>query len=373
MRTLRFLLQKEFRQIFRDPSILRIIFAMPLIQLIVLPWAADYEVKNINLAVADRDLSSYSRQLISKITASGYFHLDAYSQSYLQSLEEISSNKADIILEIPPHFEKDLVKENEANLFMAVNSINGTKAILGSSYLQSIISDFNMGIREKWIQFPRFNPETQIQVTTANWYNPLMNYQIFMVPGILVILLTMVGCFLSALNIVREKEIGTIEQINVTPVKKYHFILGKLIPFWVIGLIILSVGLLISWVVYGIVPLGSFITIYTYAAVYLLAVLGIGLLISTISTTQQQAMLVSFFLLMTFILLGGLYTPIESMPQWAQWITKLNPVSYFIDVIRSVVLKGSSIGDIKTQLFITLLFAVVLNTCAVVNYKKRSA
>ncbi|HWJ26190.1 MAG TPA: ABC transporter permease, partial [Flavisolibacter sp.] len=167
MRTLRFLLQKEFRQIFRDPSILRIIFAMPLIQLIVLPWAADYEVKNINLAVADRDLSSYSRQLISKITASGYFHLDAYSQSYLQSLEEISSNKADIILEIPPHFEKDLVKENEANLFMAVNSINGTKAILGSSYLQSIISDFNMGIREKWIQFPRFNPETQIQVTTA--------------------------------------------------------------------------------------------------------------------------------------------------------------------------------------------------------------
>lgn len=373
MRTLRFILQKEFRQIFRDPSILRAIFAMPFIQLLVLPWAADYEIKNINLAVADRDLSTYSRQLISKITSSGYFHLNSYNQSFQLSMQEINNNKADIIVEIPPHFERDLVKENEASILMAVNSINGTKAIIGSSYLQSIISDFNSEIRNKWIQFPRFNTETQIQIRTANWYNPHMNYQVFMVPGIMVILLTMVGCFLTALNIVREKEIGTIEQINVTPIKKYHFILGKLIPFWLIGLVILTIGLLISRIVYDIVPLGGLITIYTYAAVYLLAVLGIGMLISTISTTQQQAMLVSFFFLVTFILLGGLYTPIESMPVWAQWITKINPVSYFIDVIRLVVLKGSGLADIKKQLLITLLFAIILNTWAIASYKKRSA
>ena len=372
MRTLRFILQKEFRQIFRDPSILRIIFVMPLIQLMVLPWAADYEIKNINLSVIDHDHSAYSRQLIAKITSSGYFKLTSYPQSYKVALEEVERNNADVILQIPANFEKDLVKESEAKLFLAANSINGTKAILGSSYLQRIINDYNQTIREEWIQFPRFSAETQIEVLSVNWYNPSMNYQVFMVPGILVILVTMVGSFLASLNIVKEKEIGTIEQINVTPIKKYHFILGKLIPFWVLGLIIMTIGLFISWLVYGILPLGSFFTIYLFSAIYLLAILGIGLLVSTFCTTQQQAMLISFFLLMVFILLGGLYTPIESMPEWAQWITRFNPVTYFIEVIRMVVLKGSGIADIKNQIFSILAFAVVLNSWAVFNYRKRS-
>ncbi len=372
MRTLRFLLQKEFRQIFRDPAILRMILAMPFMQLMILPWAADYEIKNIHLAVVDQDQSSYSRQLISKITSSGYYQLDSYTTSYNQALTKVEEDKADIILQIPPHFERDLVKLNQNRLFVAVNAINGTKAILGSSYLQTIINDFNTTIREEWIHMPRFNTEPQITVFTANWYNTRMNYQVFMVPGILVILVTMVGSFLAALNIVKEKEIGTIEQINVTPLKKHYFILGKLIPFWLIGLLILTIGFFISWAVYGIVPMGSFFTLYLFAGVYLLAVLGLGLLVSTICTTQQQAMLISFFLMMVFILLGGLYTPIESMPHWAQLITKLNPVTYFIEVIRMVVMKGSGIADIRYQLLITLSFAVVLNIWAVLNYRKTS-
>src|SRR6185295_7005383 len=231
MRTLRFLLQKEFRQIFRDPSILRIIFMMPMIQLLVLPWAADYEVKNIQLAVVDHDHSDYSRQLVSKITSSGYFILEDYTSSYKVAVSGIEKDKADLILEIPASFEKDLVKEDEARLFIAVNAINGTKANLGAAYLRSIVQDYNREVRTEWIQFPRFSPETTIEITSSNWFNPLMNYKFFMVPGILVILVTMVGSFLAALNIVKEKEIGTIEQINVTPVKKYQFILGKLIPF----------------------------------------------------------------------------------------------------------------------------------------------
>ena len=242
MRTLRFLLQKEFRQIFRDPSILRIIFVMPMIQLLVLPWAADYEVKNIKLSVVDHDHSAYSRQLVSKITSSGYFILQDYTASYHRAVSEIEKDKADLILEIPESFEKNLVKEDEATLFIAVNAINGTKANLGAAYLRSIVQDYNREVRTEWIQFPRFSPETTIEITTSNWFNPLMNYKFFMVPGILVVLVTMVGSFLAALNIVKEKEIGTIEQINVTPVKKYQFILGKLIPFWVLGLIILSIG-----------------------------------------------------------------------------------------------------------------------------------
>ena len=372
MRTLRFLLQKEFRQIFRDPSIIRLIFIMPVIQLLVLPWAADYEIKNIKLAVVDQDHSEYSRQLVNKISASGYFQLVDFSGSYTNSLVQVEKDAADLVLQVPPSFEKSLVKENESTLFMAMNAINGVKANLGGAYLRTIIQDYNRELRMEWIQLPRFNPETRIEVTSSNWFNPLMNYKYFMVPGILVILLTMVGSNLAAINIVREKEIGTIEQINVTPIKKHVFILGKLIPFWLLGLLVLSIGLLIARLAYGIIPSGSFLTIYIFAALYLLAVLGLGLLVSTYATNQQQAMLISFFLMMIFILLGGLYTSIDSMPYWAQIITRFNPVSYFIEVMRMVVLKGSGLVDIKNHILAMAGFAIVLNGWAVFNYKKRS-
>lgn len=372
MRTLRFLLQKEFRQIFRDPAILRIIFIMPVIQLVILPWAADYEMKNIRLSVVDNDHSAYSRQLVSKITSSGYFILQDHTASYAQAMDDIEKDQSDLILQIPASFEKKLVKEEESTLFIAVNAINGVKAGLGGAYLSYIIQDYNREVRLKWIQIPKFSPQPTIQITSTNWFNPLMNYKYFMVPGILVILITMVGSFLSALNIVREKEIGTIEQINVTPVKKYHFILGKLIPFWMLGMLVLTVGMFISWAVYGILPVGGFLTIYLFAAIYLLALLGLGLLVSTYTSNQQQAMLISFFMMMIFILMGGLYTSIDSMPEWAQYFTRINPVSYFIQVMRMVVLKGSGISDIQSHIFTMIGFAVVFNSWAILNYRKRS-
>jgi ABC-2 type transport system permease protein len=287
-------------------------------------------------------------------------------------LHEIEKNNADIILEIPASFEKNLIKESSSTLFMAVNAVNGTKAGLGASYLQTIIRNFNEDIRTKWVQAPRFNTQPQIDVTYSNWFNLHMNYKSFMVPGIIVILVTMVGSFIAAVNIVREKEIGTIEQINVTPIKKYHFILGKLIPFWVLGLVILTTGLTIAYLAYGIIPLGSIFVIYVFAAVYLLAVLGLGLLVSTFCNTQQQAMLSAFFLMMIFVMLSGLYTSITSMPVWAQWVTKFNPVTYFIEVMRSIVLKGSTLADISKNLLIVFGFAVVLNTWAVLSYRKRA-
>jgi ABC-2 type transport system permease protein len=255
---------------------------------------------------------------------------------------------------------------------MAVNAINGAKANIGASYLQQMIRDYNQEIRVNWIQFPRFNTEPRINVTESNWFNVHMNYRMFMVPGILVILLTMVGAFLTALNIVKEKEIGTIEQINVTPIRKHHFIMGKLIPFWIMGQVVLTIGLLIARVVYGISPAGNIGLIYLFSSVYLLAVLGLGLLVSTVAQTQQQAMLIAFFLMMIFILLGGLYTSIESMPEWAQWIAACNPVSYFIDVIRMVVLKGSGLRDILPHLGFISLFALFLNAWAIASYRKRS-
>ncbi|HSR40362.1 MAG TPA: ABC transporter permease, partial [Phnomibacter sp.] len=326
---LRFLLEKEFKQIFRDKAILRMMFIMPVIQLVVLPLAANYEVKNVLLAVVDHDRSTYSRQLVDKVTASGYFKLAGYSNNYEAAMRLIEKDKADIILEFPAGFEKQLIRENEAPLHMAVNAVNGTKANIGAGYLSTIIRQYNNEIRQRWLQLPKLPDQPQIQTTFSNWYNTGMDYKQFMVPGILVILLTMVGAFLTALNIVKEKETGTIEQINVTPVKKQFFILGKLIPFWIMGQISLTLGLTIARLVYGIVPEGPLPLIYLFSSVYLLAVLGLGLLISTYAHTQQQAMLIAFFCMMIFILLGGLYTSIDSMPQWAQTITRFNPVSYF--------------------------------------------
>ncbi len=371
MKTLLFLLEKEFRQIFRNSAILRMIFIMPLVQLMVLPWAADYDVKNISLSVVDHDHSSYSRKLVQKISASGYFQVESYGSSEKQAMEKVEANQSDLVLEIPPAFERTMVREQEASLSIAVNAINGVKANLGGNYLRTVIRDYNDELRSEWIQNPRFPPEVVMEIRPLNWYNPHQDYKDFMVPGILVVLLTLVGTFLTALNIVKEKEVGTIEQINVTPIRKYHFILGKLLPFWIIGLVILSIGLLVSWLAYGILPVGSYLTIYVFAALFLAAVLGLGLLISTVTQTQQQAMLISFFLMMVFILLGGLYTPIESMPSWAQWITKANPVSYFIEVMRMVMLKGSGFNEIKTHLWIMAGFAVALNSWAIISYRKR--
>ncbi|MFZ9662134.1 MAG: ABC transporter permease, partial [Chitinophagaceae bacterium] len=287
-------------------------------------------------------------------------------------LEDVEHDNSDILLEIPDGFERQVVKEESSNVFMAVNAINGVRANIGASYLNSIIRIYNDDIRTKLIQFPRKNSESRITTTSSNWYNEHMNYRLFMVPGILVILLTMVGSILAALNIVREKEIGTIEQINVTPIRKHHFILGKLIPFWVMGQFVLTMGLLVARVIYGVVPVGNVGLIYLFSSVYMLAILGLGLLISTYVNNQQQAMLISFFMMMVFILLGGLYTSIESMPVWAQYITNINPVSYFIDVMRMVVLKGSTISDIGMHLLIIFFFALFLNGWAVLSYRKRN-
>ena len=373
MRNLGFLLQKEFRQIFRNATILRMIFIMPIIQLIIIPLAADYEVKNVNISVVDNDHSSYSRKLIQKLTSTSYLKLYEYSPSYKQSLTAVGNGKADLILTIPVNFEKDLVKDSKAKLHLSADAVNGVRAGLGSAYTAQIIGDFNREVREEWLLLPRHSEQPQIEITSANWYNPHINYQLFMVPGILVILVTMVGSFMTALNIVSEKEVGTIEQINVTPLKKHEFILGKLIPFWVLGMVSITLGMIFSFLIFRILPLGSFGTIYAFSGVYLLAVLGIGLLVSTFSDTQQQATLFAFFLMMVFILLGGLYTPIESMPKWSQMLTQINPPSYLIRVVRGIYIKGSRFQDLLPDFWALVALAIVFNALAIFNYRKRSA
>ncbi|MCB0688882.1 MAG: ABC transporter permease, partial [Saprospiraceae bacterium] len=300
--------------IFRNPTILRMIIAMPVVQLIVIPFAADYEVKNINFSVVDADQSMYSQRLIQKLDASDYFSLVDCSLDEKAILQQVDRSETDLMITIPSGFEKDLVSGQHGKIFLEADAVNGIKAGLGTAYAAQIINQFNQEIREEWIPVMPRGAIPVIQIQTASWYNPLYNYHWFMVPGILAILVTMVGSFLSALNIVSEKEGGTIEQLNVTPIKKGQFILGKLIPFWILGLVSVTISMVVGVVIYGLWPAGSILSVLFYAAIYLLAVLGIGLLISTLVESQQQATLIAFFIMLMFILMGGLYTPIESMP-----------------------------------------------------------
>lgn len=370
MRPLRFLLQKEFRQILRSKSLIFTIVFGPIIQLILLPLAANYEVKNVNVAFVDHDHSTYSKKLIAKVYASKYFNPVQYTGSYKDATKLIEQNKADIILEIPQGFEDNLVRNNHEKVMLAVNAINGTKAGVGSGYLGAIIADFNQDIRLQWSQPQRFSQASSIDLVTENWYNPYMNYFLFMVPGLMVSLLTGIGAFSAALNIVREKEIGTIEQINVTPIKKYQFILGKLIPYWIMGMIVFTVGMLVARFIYGIIPVGSIPLLYSFLAIYLITLLGAGLLISTYSDTQQQAISVAFFFVLIFNFISGIFTPIDSMPDWAKVLAFISPISHFAQVMRMVVLKGSTFHDILPDLAAVFVLGVILNTWAVLNYRK---
>lgn len=374
MKVLGFLLQKEFRQIFRDRTILAMMFAVPTIQLIILPLAANFEVKNINLAYVDHDHSSYSSQLIHKIASSGYFKIAGNTTSYPEGLQLIEKGEADLVLEIPQGFERNLVREGSQRLNVSVDAINGTKSALGGSYLVSIIGDFNRNLD---VNLKSFNPAAsvsaaRISVEPSNWYNPRAQYKYYMVPGILVLLLTLIGGFMTALNVVREKEMGTIEQINVTPIRKWQFILGKLIPFWIVGMIVFTVGLTVMYVVYGIFPKGSLALLYLFAAVYLIALLGLGLLISTLGDTQLQAMFIAFFFMMVFMLMSGFFTSIDSMPDWARRLSNATPVTHFIKVVRLIVLKGSGFDHVKTELMYLGGFGVLLNGLAIWNYRKTS-
>lgn len=373
MRVLRFLLQKEFRQIFRDKTILGVMLAVPVVQLIILPLAMDFDVRNINLVVVDAAHSTYSQQLISKIGASGYFRIVNTATTYKTALPYLEEEQADIILQIPPQFERSLVREGAQPIDITVDAINGTKAALGGSYLQTVLKDFNENIQFSLNSnvisgsVPLF-----IEVTEINWFNPLGVYEFYIVPGVLALLLMLVGGGLAALNIVREKEVGTIEQINVTPIQKWQFILGKLIPFWLLGLIVFTLGLVVSYVVYGIFPAGSFALLYLFAGVYLIAILGFGFLISTYSSNQLQAMFVALFFMMIFLLMSGLFTSVDSMPAWARTISNLTPITHFVKVMRMIVLKGSGWNDVKLELLYESAFAVVLNGWAILNYKKTS-
>ncbi|MCK0129998.1 ABC transporter permease [Flavobacteriaceae bacterium F08102] len=371
MKTILYIIQKEFKQIFRNKGMLPIIFVLPILQLVILSNAATFEVKHIKFGYLDNDHTSTSRALIEQFNASTYFDVITDFPSEAIASAAMLKGEVDVVLEIPPFFERDLQKEKYNNLGVTINAIDGAAAGVENVYVTQIVQNFNQRLNVELMQpsDQQIQP-MRIETIPLFWYNETLNYKTFMVPGILVLLVTMITLFLSGMNIVREKEIGTLEQINVTPIKKSQFIIGKLFPFWVIGMGLLTVGLLLAKLIFNVPMLGSLALMYFYTSIYILVILGIGLFISNFTDTQQQAMFIAWFFTVIFILMSGLFTPIESMPKWAQLITEFNPIKYFVEVMRMVMLKGSGLIDILPQLLKTLLYAVVMNGLAVWSYKK---
>ncbi len=349
---------------------LPLIFGIPIIQLVILVHAATLEMKSIEVFVVDKDLSSLSHKIVNKFDGTPFYEIAGVSFSLDEAYEAIEKDEADFILHIPYGFERDLIRENKSEAQLFINGINAMTAGLINVYSISIISEFNKNIIVDLTKMPQVKNMNPINISESYWYNPELNYKIYMLPGILVILVTIISMFLAAMNIVREKEIGTIEQLNVTPISKVEFIIGKLVPFMIIALFELAFGLLIGKVFFHVPIVGSLWLLFGFTFVYLLAVLGIGLFISTISSTQQQVMFIAFFFMLVFILMSGIFTPTESMPMWAQRVNIINPFYYFMRVIRMILLKGSGLWDISKELISLLIYGIIMLSLSVWKYRK---
>jgi ABC-2 type transport system permease protein len=345
---------------------LPIIFIIPIVQLLILSYAVTFEIKSIRLSITDNDNTVASRRLAGHFRSSPFYNIVGESADQRDGAEMLHNGSAHQMIVLLPGFEKALAKGQPAHVQIVTDAINGSAAALMNAYTLQIIGDYNREI------LAEVSPQAgmPVKLTWSYWFNPQLDYKTYMVPGILVLLVTIIGMFLSGMNVVREKELGTIEQINVTPIRKHQFIAGKLIPFWIIALFELAIGLLVARLVFSIPILGNIFLIFVVASVYLFVVMGIGLFISTLTNTQQQSMFISWFVLVIFILMSGLFTPAESMPQWAQNLNIINPIAYFISIIRMIMLKGSGIHDIMIPLIILAGYGSAVLSLSVWRYRK---
>ena len=378
MRTLRFLLRKEYLQIFRDRLMVAQMLLLPFIQLALLANAATFEVTSARLVVVDEDRSATSRGLVDRMTAASRFEVVRSTGSSRIADEAIMRREAGVILHIPRDFERDLVRTRSAPVQLVLNAEDGAAAGVTLSYAQRIVSEYASELATTLRLAPlagaaQVPEQGRLDVRARGWYNPELDYRLYMVPGILVQLVTMVGTLLTALNIVREKELGTLEQLNVTPVTRGQFIAAKLIPLWSLGLVALTIGMLVARFAFHVPMHGSVLLVFGTAAIYLLAALGVGLLVSTMVSTQQQAMFVSFFIILVYLLMSGLFTPVRSMPAWAQWIAQANPVMHFIEIMRAVMLRGAGLREIAPSLAMLTLLAAAMFSLSMRQYAKRAA
>lgn len=368
---IKYLLQKEFLQIRRNAFLPRLILIFPVMIMCVMPWVMNMEIRNIVVDVVDNDRSSLSTQLVERIAHSDYFIFGAERQSYAMALADVERSDADVIVEIPQHFERSLRRGECPQMLVAANAVNGTKGSMGNSYMSSII----MQHVSEYVQRLSGSDGSRQARAAANvlyLYNKHLNYKLFMIPSLMAILVMLLCGFLPALNIVGEKESGTIEAINVTPVKKWEFILAKLIPYWIIAMVVMTVCFVLVWAVYGITSAGSLCLVYLLAILLALVFSGLGLVVSNCNDTMQQAVFVMWFCVVCLLLLSGLFTPVRSMPHWAYLTTYVNPMHYFIDAIRTVFVRGGDFMSVWRQVLALGIIATLMNVAAVWSYRKNS-
>jgi len=372
MRTILILIKKEFLQVFRNPLLLSILIVAPMVQFMIFPFCADYEIKVLDIVFIDNDRSSITKDIIHNFNASDIFVTHGTITNKKEASKMLKHDKVDIIVEFPSHFEDNLLNGEETRIAITANAINTTKAGIGVGYTQEIIGGYMQEFQET---HARYNPEqtpASLNLSYIYWYNEQMNYKNLIVPGILVILVTLIGCYVTALNLVREKEIGTIEQINVTPIRRWQFLIGKMIPFWILGMAEFILGLIIMKLIFGITVQGSIPMLLGITAIYLFVMLGLGFFISSVSENQLQAMFIVLFLFIIFVLLSGLFTPTEGMPEWAHYINYANPMSFYMEVIKKVVLKGSAFVSVQKETIVLSVMAILVNTGAILSYQEKS-
>lgn len=360
--TLKYLLRKEFTQIRRNSFLPRLIIIYPIVIMCVMPWIMNMEVKNIAVDVVDNDRSTQSQQLVHEIEANKYFVFHGQQPTYAAALNNIEHSETDIAVVIPQNYSRDLTLGRMPQVLIAANAVNGTKGSIGSVYLSQVVSANALPSAAA----------IHSKVAMLYLYNKHLNFKLFMIPALFAIIMMLMTGFLPTLNIVNEKETGTIEQMNVTPVSKWTFILAKLVPYWLIAFFIITVCLVLAWVVYGIAPVGNIGLIYLLSMLLALFFSSFGLIISNYSDTMQQAIFVMWFFVVILLLLSGLFTPTRSMPSVPYLTTYVNPVSYFIEAIRTVFIRGGSFSSIAHQIFALSGIALFMGGWAVMSYKKNN-
>ncbi len=368
MKALRYLLVKEYKQMFRNWILPAVYVIVPIMMMNVIPRIATQEVKNLNIVIIDNDHSSLSRRLIEKTSSSAYFNLLSIEASYADAYEHIKLGDADIIMTIPSDFERTLYRTAEAEVMIDANAVNGMKGSMGAGYLSQIVMAYaNELRREEGVQM-----KMPLAISPRFLFNPSLDYKTYMIPALMVMSLVLLVGFLPAMNIVGEKERGTIEQINVTPVGRFEFVLSKMIPYWTVGLFIILVSILMVWRLHGVVPTGSIGLILLFTLLGALTISSLGLVVSNYSDSIRQAAMVMFFFIIIFLLTSGLLSPIASMPEWAQELTRINPMRYLMQAMREIYLKGSGFTELLPQFIPLCIYGIVASVWALVSYQKNS-
>ena len=373
MQKIKYLIRKEFIQVFRDKAMLRVIFLMPVIQLLILGYAITTDVKRIPLGVYDQDNSLESRELIRGFEQSGNFLLDYYAEDQKQVEYYLDAGKAAIALIIPPHFSRELLRKTQPNVQLLMDGQDSNTSGIAMGYASEIIQSFTREtLQETVLKKPQLAKKIHTLEPEINvWYNPNLIAQNYMVPGIVVLLLTVITMLLTSMGIVREKEIGTLEQLMVTPIKSYQLMIGKTVPFAVLGFLEVSFALLVAKLWYHIPILGNLGLLALFFIVFMFTTLGLGIFISTISKTQQQALFLAWFMLVFGILMSGFMFPIENMPISLQYLSYLNPVRYILTIVRELFLKGSGMAHLWPQGLIMFLFSLAIITLSSLRFQKR--